>query len=111
MIMGQPEERGIGKIHRQIAVLPHPAGHQLQGGSTQLSNAQTTERHPLENPWCHSRRDQMADLGEYRPGGNESAGVFQAGTAKAGAAHDREDGPFSIGLMAAGFVVSRLRTK
>jgi hypothetical protein len=63
------------------------------------------------NSWCHSPWDQLADLGEYRPGGNESAGVFQGGTAKARAAHDREDGPFSIGLTAAGFVVSRLRAK
>lgn len=48
MLMGQPEQGGIGQIHGQIAVLPHPSRHQLQRGPTQLRNAQATDRHPPE---------------------------------------------------------------
>lgn len=77
MLMRQPEQRGVGQIHEQIAVLPHPAGHQFQGGSTQKSKAQATERYTPKEARCHFRRDQMADLGENRPGGNESPGVLQ----------------------------------
>jgi hypothetical protein len=43
MLLGNPEQRSVSQIHRQIAVLPHPARHQLQGRSTQLRNIQATE--------------------------------------------------------------------
>jgi len=31
MLLGHPEQRSVSQIHRQIALLPHPARHQLQG--------------------------------------------------------------------------------
>ena len=46
MHLGHPEQRSVSQIHRQIAILPHPARHQRQGRSTQLRNIQATERHP-----------------------------------------------------------------
>jgi hypothetical protein len=43
MHLGHSEQRSVSQIDRQIAVLPHPARHQLQGRSTQLRNIQATE--------------------------------------------------------------------
>jgi hypothetical protein len=64
MLLGHPEQRSVSQIHRQIALLPHPARHQLQGRSTQLRNIQATEGHPEEKAWCYVGRDQMANLRE-----------------------------------------------
>ena len=112
MLLGHPEQGSIRQVHWQVAVLAHPARHQLQGGSTELRKVQTTERHPGEEAGRHIRRDQMADLCQNRPGGHESplmqlkelstgpmvlitaiepgnqrTGVKQGGTAKQGTTH------------------------
>jgi len=76
MLLGNPEQRSVSQIHRQIAVLPHPARHQFQGRSTQLRTIQAIERHPGKYAWCYVGRDQMANLGENRPSGYKSTVVL-----------------------------------